>query len=280
MNFLIKCLKGIPIGIANIIPGVSGATLAIVMGIFDELIETINSVVKNFFGGKWKEFAKNLKFLIPIAIGMLVGIFAFSKLLNYCLETYPMPTVYFFVGLIVGGLPLIISAAKKEKVEWKHWILFVIAFAIVIGMSLLQGIDAEANAASSVNFIEMIKLFFGGVIAASAMVVPGISGSFVLLLLGQYDMAIEAVSNMNFAVIIPIGLGAVVGIILIAKLIEVLLKKFYSYTYMAIIGLIVASIITLTWDAGLYAGIGVVSVIASVISFAGGVAVSMILGKE
>ena len=155
----------------------------------------------------------------------------------------------------------------------------MIAFLVVIGLNLLQG-NVSESAATEMNFFGMIKLFFGGVLAASAMVIPGISGSFVLLLLGQYNMAIEAVSNLDFAVIIPIGLGAVVGIIVIAKVIEILLKKFYSHTYMAIIGLVLASVITLAGNMELYVGIGVWSIVASVLSFAAGVAVSMLLGKE
>jgi len=219
---MILAVKGFILGIANIIPGVSGGTLAITLGIYEELIGTISHIFSNL--------KKNLNFIIPIGIGAVLSVLIMSKLINYSLGEFPVPTTLFFIGLIVGGLPLIASKVKSVKPSVSHIVAFLLTFSLT-----------------------MFLLFIVGIIAAATMVVPGISGSFVLMLLGFYKPILNTISNitdfsmlaLNMMVLIPFGIGIVVGIILIAKLIEYLLKKHEIITYYAILGFIGSSVISL-----------------------------------
>ncbi len=305
MNTLILALKGVLMGIANIIPGVSGGTIAVVLHVFDPMIEAIN----NFYKGK-KQLIKHAKFLIPLFFGALIGVGAFSKLIKFCLETYSLPTSMFFAGLVTGSLPLIYGKAKEKEVKPKYYIAAVLAFLIVAAFSLLKEPEA-ADEAAVLTALNFIKIAFFGVIASSAMVIPGISGSFVMMLLGIYNKLITAVSGLideiaalpsnmgsegiaaalkglvcseSFFIIAAVGIGVVVGIVIISKIIEILLKKVYSYTYFAILGLILGSLFSIFKDPVTYqsysGGVGIVPVVCAVVTFAAGTALSLLLGKE
>ena len=241
---LILMIKGFVLGVANIIPGVSGGTLAITLGIYEDIINSIS----HFF----KDFKKNMKFLIPIGIGAVLSILLMSKVITYSLKQYPFPTTLFFIGLIVGGLPLLFKKVKGKPKKASNIVLFLITFSIVMVMSLSSEINNTVSL-NNLGFIKIIKLLLVGAVAAATMVIPGISGSFVLMLLGYYQPIVETISNLtnfkllihNFSVLIPFGIGVLVGIILIAKLIEYLFKKYEVPTYYAILGFVVASIIGL-----------------------------------
>lgn len=241
---LILTIKGFIFGIANIIPGVSGGTLAITLGIYEELISTISHLFSNL--------KKNLSFIIPIGIGAIISILTMSKLINYSLEKFPIPTTLFFIGLIVGGIPLIYKKVEKAKFEISNISAFLITFLFIIILTFLKSGVGEVNL-SSLNPGLILLIFIIGVIAAATMVIPGISGSFVLMLLGFYKPILNTISNItdfsilghNMMVLIPFGIGIVIGIILIAKLIEYLLKKHEIITYHAILGFIISSVISL-----------------------------------
>lgn len=241
---LILAIKGFILGIANIIPGVSGGTLAITLGIYEELIATISHLFSNI--------KKNLSFIIPIGIGAIISVLAMSKLINYSLEKFPIPTTLFFIGLIVGGIPLIYKKVDKEKTKLSNMSAFLITFLFIIVLTFLKDGLGAVNL-DSLNIGLIFLIFVVGMIAAATMVIPGISGSFVLMLLGFYKPILNTISNItnfnilshNMMILIPFGLGIVIGIILIAKLIEYLLKKHEIITYFAILGFIVSSIISL-----------------------------------
>lgn len=241
MKHIINFLKGMIIGIANIIPGLSGGTMAILVGVYEKLID----IIGNFFK-KFKEtFIQNIIFLIPIGLGAVVGVVGFSKLLEFLLNNYNMPTQFAFIGLVLGGLPLIFKNANKNGGFNKKYIIpFLITFIIGITLSILEALGVTGTEISGfeINIINIILLFFYGFIAAGTMVVPGISGSFMLLLLGVYSAVLSAVSNLNIAVLIPFGIGAVAGILILAKIIDILLKKYHGATYYAIIGFIIGAI--------------------------------------
>lgn len=241
---MILAVKGFILGIANIIPGVSGGTLAITLGIYEELIGTISHIFSNL--------KKNLNFIIPIGIGAVLSVLIMSKLINYSLGEFPVPTTLFFIGLIVGGLPLIASKVKSVKPSVSHIVAFLLTFSLIIGLTFLKS-GLGTFDLSNPGILTMFLLFIVGIIAAATMVVPGISGSFVLMLLGFYKPILNTISNitdfsmlaLNMMVLIPFGIGIVVGIILIAKLIEYLLKKHEIITYYAILGFIGSSVISL-----------------------------------
>ena len=237
---IILGIKGFFMGIANIIPGVSGGTLAITMGIYEELIEAIS----HFFS----KLKKNINFLIPIIIGALLSIVIGSKVIGYSLEEFPLPTILFFTGLILGGLSMLY---RKIKGEFKitNIIIFILTFAIIIGLMFLKsGSEVSFN---DMNILDYIMLFIVGVVAAATMIIPGISGSFMLMVMGYYKPIINTINDLtgfnnigsNLAILIPFGIGVLVGIVLIAKLIEFLFKKAEVPTYFGIIGFVLASII-------------------------------------
>lgn len=233
-------IKGFFMGIANIIPGVSGGTLAITMGIYERLIEAIS----HFFG-KIKE---NIKFLIPIGIGAVLSIILGSKIIGYSLESFPLPTILFFTGLILGGLPMLYKKVEGH-IKISNIIIFLITFALIIGIMFLK-------TSKEVSFVSMdlgkyLMLFLVGVIAAATMIIPGISGSFMLMVMGYYKPILNTINEFtsfqnfgdNFMILLPFGLGILVGFVGIAKIIEILFKKAEVPTYFGIIGFVIASII-------------------------------------
>lgn len=243
-NNIMLVVKGAIIGIANIIPGVSGGTLAITLGIYEQLIDTISHFLKNF--------KQNLKFIIPIGVGAILSILILSKVINYSLEQYPVPTFLFFIGLILGGIPLLYKRVKGKEKSISNLGVFLITFGIVIVMAIFQGANNVVDFSRAGLFIYPALLLIG-MIAAATMVIPGVSGSFVLMLLGFYKPIINTISNLtkfdnvlsNILILIPFGIGILIGIVLVAKLIEFLLHKFETKTYYGVLGFVTASILTL-----------------------------------
>lgn len=241
---IILLIKGFFFGIANIIPGVSGGTLALTMGVYEDLIESIS----HFF----KDIKKSLSFLIVFGLGGVLSILLMSKVISTALEKFPFPTTLFFIGLILGGVPLLTRKVRKQKAKPFNILLFLITFGIIIAMAFMQEGNNVVNLAK-ISPGMIVILFLVGMIAAATMVIPGVSGSFVLMLLGFYQPIVTTISKLtdfsllgnNFAILVPFGLGIVIGIILVAKLIEFLFNKYEIPTYYAILGFLVASIVTL-----------------------------------
>ena len=245
MKNIILIIKGMIIGLANVIPGVSGGTLMITLGIYEEVIDTISHFFSNF--------KKNLKFIIPLGIGVILSLLVFSKIIGLSLEKFPFATTLFFLGLIIGGMPIIIQNMKKNNDYKKvsNYIISFLSFAFIILFAFLKN-SAETNL-ENLSVLQMILLFIVGMISSATMVIPGISGSFVLMLLGYYSPIINTIRSLtNFSLlshnIIVLGIfgsGVLIGIILISKLIELLLKKFETKTYFAVFGFVIASCIAI-----------------------------------
>lgn len=241
---LILILKGFILGIANIIPGVSGGTLAMTMGIYEDIIKSISSILKTP--------KKSLKLLLYLGIGAALSILILSKLLNYTLTNYAFATTLFFIGLIVGGFPLLLKKAKGHKIRVGYLLSFLSTTSLVIILRLLQRTENTVSL-NNVSLFTIIILLLVGMLAASTMVIPGVSGSFVLMLIGFYKPILNTISNItkinllghNLLILVPFGIGVLLGIVLTAKLIEYLLKKYEIYTYYGIYGFILASILVL-----------------------------------
>lgn len=287
MQFLKDMCKGAVIGIANIIPGVSGGTMAVSMGIYDRLIHCITHL--------FKEFKKSVLFLIPIILGAAAALAASAFGLEYLFGNYPVPTNLFFIGLILGGLPAMCKKVKGNKVKAGHVAAFLLFFVLVTGFAL---IGKKEGAAPDLSFgvLNVIKLFGVGMIASATMVIPGVSGSMILLLIGYYHPIIETVSYFirallsfdingiltGMGILVPAGIGIIVGIFVIAKLIEIIFQKFPMYAYWAIIGLIAASpiaVILIPKNLASFSGITVFTGLISVVTLAVGFFVSMKLGE-
>lgn len=278
MKNLVLILKGFILGIANIIPGVSGGTLAITLGIYEDII----SAISHFFSN----LKKNIKFLIPIGIGAVLSILLLSKVINFSLNNYPVATTLFFIGLIVGGIPLIFKNVEGKNIKASYIVSFILPFILVLSLTFMNRHNNSFNLVN-IDLVKILILFFVGVIASATMIIPGISGSFVLMLLGFYKPIVNTISNLtdfsllshNLLVLIPFGLGVVIGIVLIAKLIEYLLKKHEVLTYYAILGFIISSIASLI--IGLFAyNFNVFEVVIGLIMFMIGTLIGYKLGDK
>lgn len=240
---LINFIKGFILGIANVIPGVSGGTMAVSMGLYELILSSIG----NFF----KDIKGNFIKLLPIILGILVAIVSTSKLVTYALTNYKAQTLCLFIGLIFGGVSLIMRKIKGKGSKTNYLIFFVIFF-FVISLNFLKTGLIEISFAN-MGIIDYLLLLLIGFIASSAMVIPGISGSFILMVLGYYDKIIYTVSTItdfsklgsNLLILVPFGIGVIIGIVFMAKLITNLIKKYETKTYFAIMGFVLSSVVVL-----------------------------------
>ena len=277
-------IAGILIGVANIIPGVSGGTMAVSMGIYDKLIHAVTHL--------FQEFKKSCLFLLPVLIGAGAAIVALSRVIEFLFERYPLQTNLLFIGLIVGGLPAILRKVKGEKISMGNGLAFLLFFALVVGMALM-GEQEEAQAVLTVEPVTMIKMLGVGVISAATMVIPGVSGSMMLMLMGYYTPVIREINGFTsslaafdmtgisrgVALLVPMGIGIVLGIFGIAKVIEIIFQKWPMLAYFAIIGLIVASPVAICLMSD-FGQITALSIVTGVIALVLGFAVALALGGE
>lgn len=252
MNFFIDIIKGIFVGVANVIPGVSGGTMAVSFGIYDKLLSSISNLLK--------DFKKSFKTLLPIAIGMVVGVIGFTFIIPIILQHQPFITAAAFTGLIFGGIPMIIKSLRDGWNKDTHKstiinIIILVMFTIFAVILPFMGGDSENGALLIASLPTIIKVFFLGVIASATMIIPGVSGSLVLMILGYYFGIISAVKDfitalkeLDFSmlwdralILAPFALGCIIGIFFISKLIKWLFEHFASATYCGILGLILSS---------------------------------------
>lgn len=237
IEYLKYFLCGMVFGIANVIPGVSGGTMLVVFGVFDRLTDAISGI-KNIF--------KNIGFLLTFGVGAGAGILLSAKVIGSLFDGFPIQTNMFFIGLILGGVPLIYKFGTSEKkVKPLCIVPFLLAMALVIGLTVLDNLNIINIVTESVEGFDLlfsIKMVLCAALAAITMIIPGISGSFVMMLLGVYETIIGAIDTFNFFVLIPFAIGAVIGIIFGAKLISFLIKKNKLMVYSALMGLVVGSV--------------------------------------
>ena len=240
LNYIQKIIAGIAIGIANVIPGVSGGTIAVVFGAYSDLIGAASLDIKII--------KANFKIYLCLFGGMGLGILLFARLFKLVYEKFPVQTNFFFVGLIVGSIFIIFELVREKEKESSFTkvskiIWFFIGLSIMLALYFFKGAAASSTAAvETLSLGSFIFLFLAGFAGAAAMIIPGISGSFLLLILGAYYTVIKAITDFNIPVLIPIGLGVLAGFILSARLIGFLMEKFPKITYAFILGLVAGSI--------------------------------------
>lgn len=243
---LIDFFKGGAIGVACLIPGVSGGTIAVLFKIYEKIIYSINNIFKQFW--------KSTLVLLPIVLGILVAIVALTNPIKDAFENIPFPLICLFTGLIIGGMPELLPYVKK-KVTLAGGLSFGIACAVIIGLCFVPNLASVD--VSSINFGSFMFIFVMGIIAASALVVPGISGSMMMLVFGFYYSLLSTVSNLmefndgfglSLSVLLIFLLGIIIGFFLISKLMGYLLKKFEYQTYMGIVGFILGSLFALFYQ--------------------------------
>ena len=236
-QYIANFFKGLGVGSANVIPGVSGGTIALITGIFERLINALKScnltAIKLFFTGKFKEFAKHIDlwFLISVGSGVLVAILSIARLFEFLFAEYPIYLWSFFFGMILVSIYYV--GITIERFNWKVVLSFIIgtAFALFIAF----GTPAKENS----NFI---YLLICGAVATCSMILPGLSGSFVLVLMGNYQLImIDAVNDLNLSILLPVAVGGVVGLLAFSHLLSWIFKNYRDITIAVLTGFILGS---------------------------------------
>ncbi len=282
MKFLKDILKGVVIGVANAIPGVSGGTMMVSMGVYDDIIYCITHL--------FTQIKKSIMILLPYFIGMAVGIVGLAFSIKSLYANFPFQTSMVFIGLIIGGVPMLYEHVKKTSIKVGHILLFLLFFIAIIAMQYFGGNGKDV--VLSVDIVSIIKIFLIGILASATMVIPGVSGSMMLMILGYYNPIINAITDFVKALaerdwntllnicgsLVPFGIGVVIGIFAIAKIIEILLKHFESHTYCAILGLVISSPVVILMGTDMQ-HINIVAIVTGIIGLVAGTFVARQLGK-
>ena len=236
-QYIANFFKGLGVGSANVIPGVSGGTIALITGIFERLINALKScnltAIKLFFTGKFKEFAQHIDlwFLVSVGSGVLVAILSIARLFEFLFAEYPIYLWSFFFGMILVSIYYV--GITIEKFNWKVLVSFVIGTAIALLIAF--GTPAKENS----NFI---YLMICGAVATCSMILPGLSGSFVLVLMGNYQLImIDAVNDLNLKILLPVVIGGVVGLLAFSHLLSWIFKNYRDITIAILTGFILGS---------------------------------------
>lgn len=235
-------ISGAFIGIANIIPGVSGGTVALLLGIYEKLTESIGE----FFTTSKDKKIESIKFLSQIFVGVIIGLLVFAKIIGFLYANYKEGTSFFFLGLIVASLPLVLTHRENKKINRHGKLWFLFGLLLMTAFTVFQSFYGNGDTSSGVYILTggyTIKLILAGTLAGGAMVIPGISGSLLLVMLGEYYNILGFVNNRMIIPVALVGIGIIIGIVGFARIIDKLLKSHRDNTLYFIIGLIVASLV-------------------------------------
>lgn len=226
MNYLILIFKGFFIGIGKIIPGVSGSLIAITLGVYDRLLESISHFYKK----------ENIKFLVPLGVGIIVAIMLTSNLLTYLLDCYYVIVMLFFIGLIMGG-----TSITKTSFKGKNIFCFLVSFLLVFSLCFVK---SDVGVVKDYSFFVMVLI---GLIEAITMVIPGISGTAIMMIIGCYATVLNMFSNpiSNLSLLIPFCIGTFIGVLIISKILSFLFKKYKDGVKASILGFTISSIFLL-----------------------------------
>lgn len=238
-NYVLTALKGLIIGGTMLVPGASGGSMAMILGIYDRLISAVSSLTERK--------RDNLLFLLVFCLGGGAGILIFARPLLAVMESYPMPAMYFFLGAVAGGVPLILRQAEVKRVSWDTLAFLFAGILCVLLIGLIPvGVfqkDASGAAAAFSGAGDVLFLFLAGVIAAVALVLPGISVSYLLLVLGLYDKTMAAVTQFDLMFLAVLGTGVILGILLTTKLLDKAMARYPQPVYLIILGFVLGSMV-------------------------------------
>lgn len=276
IDFILTFFKGVLIGIANVIPGVSGGTMAFILGIYKELTEAVGFYLQK--SAKRKQYSI---LLLKIGLGAIVGVVLFARLFTLLLEdnTSAQYTYLFFIGLIIGAVPFILNLHHDMKINFKRLSIFVVAIVAVIITSYLgQKSGGEGNMTSeivyqvgdffmitTIDFFYALWLVFCGFLGAVSMVLPGFSGSALLVSLGEYYNILHFIDKRMLVQLALISIGILPGLIVASKVINKLMEKYPPETYYFILGLIVASVIQVSLEVMKEPVLGVIPIVLSLV---------------
>lgn len=226
---MINFLKGIIVGIGGVAPGLSGSVLLVIFGLYQKTIEAI----KNIF----KKFKDNIKFLMPLGIGIVIGVLVFSKIISFLLTSFEMQTRFTFLGLVLGTIPLFYKEVKKEGFAKKYYIYILIAAVCGFVLFFFNG-----NMFPRITEPTLLQSFMLGIAYAASSVVPGVDSAVILSSLGLYELWITSLDTLNFSVLIPAAVGLGIGVLVISFIMSKLLGKYYTATFSIIFGLFLSII--------------------------------------
>jgi len=285
-------INGSVYGLTLVIPGVSATILAIILGFYDELIHTMNHFRENK--------RKNARYMVLFLIGVAIGAVLFSRLMTFLLTAFSLPTMLFFAGLLAGVIPLTYTYAKgnNKRIALREILLAIAAMIVLYFLSTgfnRPEIETAAEA-GSIDVMIIIFLVFAGIINGATLVIPGLSGAFIMLIMGLYPLIISTVANIGSylvdirntellfeisVVLIPFGIGAVIGVLFMARLMEKLLRDYRKSVYAIILGLVVASIAALFQNPIVYqSGTSTPGIILGTLLCALGFTIAFLLGKK
>ena len=290
LQFLFLMLTGIALGAANIVPGISGATLAVIFRVYDRLIGSINNL--------FTDMKRSLLFLVPVGLGMVIGILIMGLVFDGLFERFSFQTSAFIAGLVAGGIPFIHNQAIARDGKKPVFYAIAVAAAVIIILLALIAPTPTVEETGYFNWGLAALLFAGGLAAAAALIIPGVSGAMVLMLFGLLPTMMNTIALIteylrtpfNFELLppilqiaVPLGLGIVLGILLASKLIAILLKKYFSFTYFAILGMVFGTIFVVFRHPDTYQSVEVMTVwlvVHGIVAFAGGVIIALLFGKS
>lgn len=268
MDFLKNIFKGICIGAGAILPGISSGVLCVIFGIYDKLVTSVLDIFHNF--------KKNFIYLLPFVIGAFVGVVLFGNILSLLFKSFPMPTKYAFIGLILGSIPILIRNINLQNTFKLHYLLYTaIAFCIGLLTVILENNISSTSDANLISLISnnctpylfsIILLVIAGFFMSIGIVVPGVSSTLILMCFGIYNIYLDAISTINLTILIPLGIGIMFGGIIFLKIIKYLLDNYYMQTFYSIVGFTLGSVLVLYMPIS-FDFIGFLSIILLVICF-------------
>ena len=263
MRLVLRVLQGVLIGVGAVLPGISGGVLCVVFGIYKPVMELLSNPLRNF--------KTHVPKLLPVIVGMGVGFLGVAKILAFFLETYPDPSVCLFIGLIVGMLPSLFREAGEQGRPKGSWVSMGVAFVFILALLISLNLFSVSIAPNFGWYL------FCGFCLALSVIAPGMSFSTLLMPLGLYTPFVDGLGNLNFSVIVPAGIGAVVTVICLAKAVDALFDRFYPYEFHAIIGIVIAATIMIVPFGSFAVSVGAAAV--NIVCLAVGVIAALALDK-
>ena len=263
MRLVLRVLQGVLIGVGAVLPGISGGVLCVVFGIYKPVMELLSNPLRNF--------KTHVPKLLPVIVGMGVGFLGVAKILAFFLETYPDPSVCLFIGLIVGMLPSLFREAGEQGRPKGSWVSMGVAFVFILALLISLNLFSVSIAPNFGWYL------FCGFCLALSVIAPGMSFSTLLMLLGLYTPFVDGLGNLNFSVIVPAGIGAVITVICLAKAVDALFDRFYPYAFHAIIGIVIAATIMIVPFGSFAVSVG--AAVVNIVCLAVGVIAALALDK-
>ena len=263
MRLVLRVLQGVLIGVGAVLPGISGGVLCVVFGIYKPVMELLSNPLRNF--------KTHVPKLLPVIVGMGVGFLGVAKILAFFLETYPDPSVCLFIGLIVGMLPSLFREAGEQGRPKGSWVSMGVACVFILALLISLNLFSVSIAPNFGWYL------FCGFCLALSVIAPGMSFSTLLMPLGLYTPFVDGLGNLNFSVIVPAGIGAVITVICLAKAVDALFDRFYPYAFHAIIGIVIAATIMIVPFGSFAVSVG--AAVVNIVCLAVGVIAALALDK-